>query len=252
MYVKEMRRVVLLLLVLAACSPAPGKLSVRISADAALSQTLTTEDGWQLTFTHAVVSLGSFAVSDVFKDELTASKLIDFVQTRQLELATNANVFPTTYPSISATVARRSSDENVNVPSDLVSRMGASSIWVEGTASKQSTTRTFQLGTATNFTFESCKPTATVEPGKEAVVDLRVRPQRVFDDDEGKMRFEAWGISDAFPQDGKVVGYEAGLVMTSTLPAAQYGATQGSLMTVFEKRLFTLMGVGDSGTCSGR
>lgn len=251
-----MRRLIpiLFLLVVACGSTPPGTLMARISADPALSSAFTTEDGWTLTFTHVVLAVSGVTVKggDVTgASPLPKPKLFDFGVTTRIDLVTNMMAAPRAYDTVSVVMSRNTSEENVNVTADVLQRAGNRPLYIEGTATKQSTTRQFQLGLPKAHTFSGCMPAVTVESGGSAIVDFVVHAQRAFLDDAGKLRFEAWALADASPVDGIVLNTEAQNVQTSTLPMAHYGQTTGSLLTVLEKRALTFVGLGDSGSCSG-
>lgn len=244
------------LLGVAACGPPPsGTLYARISADSALAAPFTTEDGWTLSFTHVVVAVGGFTVrgmnASAFTAETGKAKVLDFAEATRVDLDTNAAAAPRTYHTVSLTLARSAAAENVNVAADLVTRAGNRTLYVEGTATKQSTTRRFELGTTASLTYDGCMPPVVLDAAGSATVDFRVHAQRLFFDDAGKLRFEAWGLADAAPADGLVVNTEAAAVQTAALPMDQYGATSGSLLTVLEKRALSVVGLGDSGSCTG-
>ncbi|MBK7857062.1 MAG: hypothetical protein IPJ65_00300 [Archangiaceae bacterium] len=245
----------LLALALTACgAPKTGSLSAHISLDSTAGSTVTTDDGWAFSFTHVVVALNDFAVSGMgtagFK-EAFKPKLVDFIGKSSVDLGSNAEATPQKYDSISLTLSRGASDENVNLSSELLNDAGGNRpLYLEGTASKGSTQRDFKLGITTAITFQGCMPAVTLDALGSASVELKLHPQRLFLDDAGKMRFEVWALADASPLDGHVTNLEAAAVQTSSLPAAQYGGTTGSLVTVLEKRALTLVTLGDSGSCS--
>jgi hypothetical protein len=241
----------------AACGSAPmGTLYARISADRTLASAFTTDDDWSLSFSHVVVAVRGFTVIGGgvagITRTLDASKLIDFAKDSRLDLDTNSGASARSYDQVSLVLGRATADDNVDVDADLLGRVGASTLYFEGTATKQSTTRQFQLGLPASVTYSTCMPGVTVEALGSAVVDFRVYAQRAFLDDAGLLRFDPWALADAAPQDGLVVNSEAAAVQTSTLPPAQYGATSGSLITVLQKRSLQLVGLGDSGTCAGQ
>lgn len=250
-----MRRLIPILLLSIACGPPPvGTLMARISADPALSSAFTTEDGWTLTFTHVVLGVTGVTVNggDVTGvPPLAKPRLFDFGVNTRTDLVTNMMATPRAYDTVSVALGRSTSEENVNVPADVLQRAGNRPVYLEGTATKQSTTRQFQLGLPKTHTFSGCSPAVTLESSGSATVDFVVHAQRAFLDDAGKLRFEAWGLADTSPQDGLVLNDEAQRVNTSTLPMAHYGQTSGSLLTVLEKRALTFVGLGDTGTCSG-
>ncbi len=252
-----MRQLLILCTFIVACGPPPtGTLSSKVSRDPALATTFTTEDGWTLNFTHVVIAISGVSAKggeDVgFPAGLAKPKVVDLVVGEGVDLVSNAMATPKAYDTVALALGRATGDENVNVPADVLNRMGQRPFYVEGTASKQSTMRTFQLGSSKAVTFSGCMPSATVAANGTATLDFRVHAQRVFHDDAGKMRFEAWALADTAPVDTVVVNTEAQTIMTSTLPPAHYGMTQGNLITVFEKRLLGIVGLGDSGTCTGQ
>jgi len=228
--------------------PPPGTLTARIAADPATGSTFMTEDGWALTFTNVVVSVSSVGVSGITPP--SKSKVMELTDAG-VELGSNAMVEPKSYDGFSLGLARGTSEDNVNVPIDIVNRLGPRPLLVRGTASKQSTFKTFELTVPSALDFTACMPAVTVASGGSSIVEFRVSPQRLFYDDAAKLRFEGWAAADGFPRDDNVTVTEAQNVMTSMLPAAHYGMTAGSLQTVFEKRALTLIGVGDSGSCTG-
>lgn len=239
------------------CGPPPsGALSSRVSADSALASSFTTEDGWSLSFTHVVVAVSGVTVSGEgtagFTTSLAKPKVVDLIAAPQVELLTNAMATPRTYDTLSVVVSRGTNDEIVNVPADVMTRMGTRPFYIEATATKQSTTRQLQLAVTNAMTFSGCMPSVKLDASGTAVADFKVHAQRLFTDDTGKLRFDAWAAADASPVDMLVVNNEAAAVMTSSLPAAQYGGTTGSLLTVFEKRALTMVGLSDSGTCTGK
>ena len=251
----RLRRLIPLLFLVVGCGPPPtGTLMARISADPLLSNAFTTEDGWTLTFTHVVLGVSGVTVKggDVTGvPALAKPKVFDFGVNTRTDLVTNMMAAPRAYDAVSLVLSRNTSEENVNVPADVLQRAGTRPLYVEGTATKQSTTRQFELGLSKTHTYSGCMPAVTLESSGAATIDFVVHAQRAFLDDAGKLRFEAWAIADATPADGIVLNNEAQAVNTSTLPMSHYGATSGSLMTVFEKRALTMVGLGTTGTCSG-
>ena len=251
----RLRRLIPILCLVVACGPPPtGTLMARISADAALSSAFTTEDGWTLTFTHVVLGVSGVTVKGgevTGVPALAKPRVFDFGVNTRTDLVTNMMATPRTYDTVAIVVGRNTSEENVNVTADVLQRAGTRPLYVEGTATKSSTTRQFQLGLPKTFTYSGCMPSVLLAASATTEIDFRVYAQRLFEDDAGKLRFEAWAVADAAPADGVVLNNEAQVVNTSTLPMSHYGATTGSLMTVFEKRALSMMGLGNAGTCSG-
>ncbi len=239
-------------LALAACGKAPtpaGTLTARLAADPALGTTFTTEDGWSLKFDHVVVAVSAVGVTGVTSPPQT--KLVELLDAGTVDLGSNTSAEPKSYDGFSLTLSRGSTDDNLNVAIDVVNRLGPRGLYVSGTASRQSTVQSFQLAVSGGLAFTACQPAVTVASGATANVDFRVSAQKLFADDTGKLRFDAWGASDASPLDGTVTVTEAQALMTSMLPAAHYGMTTGSLYAVFEKRSLGVVGLGDSGSCTG-
>jgi hypothetical protein len=254
-----MRRSTLIFLLVCGCSGSPpgtGTLYARISSDPALAKPFTTEDGWTLSFSHLVVAVSSFSASGggttAFPTPLGSVQLIDFSQDTKTDLASNMSADPKSYDHISIAFSRGGTDKNVDVPTDVLERFGQRAFYIEGSATKGTTTsKQFRLGLGSSLTYDNCMPVLTLEASSSQTLSFMVHAQHVFDDDQGKMRFDAFGAADASPLDGIVETTEAAAVMTSSLLPAQYGATMGSLVNVLQKRALTVVGVGDSGTCAG-
>lgn len=251
-----MRPTFALVLCLAACgAPPTGTLKATLSADPALASGITTEDGWTVTFTHVVVGVTSYSAAK--PDGTSAAPVAP--KTRMFDLraaATNAlgestMAVPGAYDTLSLSLAQNANPENVNVPTDVFGRAAGRPLYFEGTAVKQSTTRTFELGLASPATFDHCTPSVTLVGDGTATIDFRFHAQRLLLDDAGKLRFDVYGLADTMPTDNLVATDEVQRVQTSSLPAMQYGATTGTLYDVLVKRSLSAFGLGDSGVCTG-
>jgi hypothetical protein len=179
--------------------------------------------------------------------EQVPARVYDVRRPGPVEVVTFNDLPAEDWEEVSYAIAPATDATAGNADAADVERMNAQgwSVYVEGSATKGTVTKTFRWGFSTNTLYERCTEEdlgdgVTVPKGGKETVQLTIHGDHLFFDDlqspDAKMRFDAIAAADStgiVGPDGEVTLEELGLVDLTTLPANQYGTGgAGSVRTL--------------------
>jgi hypothetical protein len=207
--------------------PPPGSLLVTVSPSAAVLQGVQTEDGWSLTFSKAVVSLGRVGLGgreglDTLCDTYSVPRysrvfnlLSGIGQKLSLQFALGPcevgfRMSPPDDDALLGVGATEADKTLMRTPgSDPYVGVGGISLMTDGTATRGGESKSFSWVFRQTYKYEQCK---LVQAGltydgvalvgnEEQTFDIRVEVERLFRDDlkdsRAKLRFDPFATADA-------------------------------------------------------
>jgi hypothetical protein len=250
--------------VLAACgSEDPGTLEVRIYGEEFIEEGIPADvfaDGWAVSFDRFLVSVSAVRAAS---GHGTAALSDDSVRIFDLSPASAGNGFLVASamvdgghydhvayairPATAAASAGNATQQDV----DLMTQ-GGYSLYVAGSATKGTTTKTFAWGFSTSTRYEECHSEAVVDGGTSAA-QITVHADHLFYDDlfseEPEVQFELIASADA-DDNGVVTQAELAAVNITTLPDYQVGSEPiADLWSFIEHQTATVGHIDGEGHC---
>ena len=196
-----------------------GDLRILTSGDTAVEAGFAGSDlvdGWAITFSRFLVNVGGVAIGEEAASVITlgdgAFALVDQVHSGQKIVAVANDVAARAWPAFSFSVrpARASSLVGDGALTADLARMRAlgASLLVQGSASKDGVTKSFEWPFTQTVVYENCQVTAggrtvrglTIGEGAATDVELTIRAQPFFEDNLGtlrpNLRFEPFAAAD--------------------------------------------------------
>lgn len=215
------------------------------------------EDGWTIRYTKFLIVISDVAVAEADKEpaaRMATPKLFDMHAPGQKPVVTFTDVPGKAYTHVSyavtpATAALELGGGATDADKQQMVQNGYS-VYVEGTVSKDSTTKSFAWGFSTNTLYDRCEGEVSgkktegvvVTNGGNDSVELTIHGDHFFYDDlqspDAKVRVDAIANADA-DSDGKITLDELGAVQladSQKIPAGLYGT--GSASNVNDLRAF--------------
>lgn len=199
------------------------------------------EDGWTITFSKFLVSIGEITVADHEGEAVarqTTAKLFDLKKPGPVPVERFENLPAEEFTRVSFAISpvRTATEAATASAEDLVlMRNGKYSVYVEGEAVKGAEKKTFKWGFPVDTVYEECTSDfgkgVTVPDGGELTAQLTMHGDHLFFDDlqseDAVMRFDAIAAADVGEAggapDGEVTLEELAKIDLTELPANQYG-----------------------------
>jgi len=180
------------------------------------------EDGWTIKYSRFLIALTDVSIAEAGKApvaKLATPKLFDMHAPGAKQVATFADLPGKAYPHVSYAVAPASADIEISAgASDADKQLmvqNGYSMYVEGTVSKDSTTKSFAWGFTTNTLYDRCKGEVSgketdgvvVTNGGNDAIELTIHGDHLFYDDlqspDAKVRVDNIAKADV-NNDGKI------------------------------------------------
>ena len=215
------------------------------------------EDGWTIRYTKFLLVISDVSVGDPDKEpaaRMTTPKLYDMHAPGPKPVVAFSDLPGKAYTHVSYAVAPVTASTELgggatDADKQLMSQNGYS-IYVEGTVTKDATTKSFAWGFTTNTVYDRCEGEVSgkktegviVTNGGNDAVELTIHGDHFFYDDlqspDAKVRVDTIANADA-DADGKITLEELGAVQLADaqkVPAGLYGT--GSASNVNDLRAF--------------
>ncbi len=246
-------RLLFLAVVISGCSGPTG--DVEFTTATAPSKTFA--DGWVLTYRKFLVILKEITISDstgkvIFKQP--NGLLFDLKRPGPFTVQTLTGVKAQKYDTVSYAIGFDGSFQIVDMsaatlPDATLMRNKNFSVYVEGNATKGSSSKEFQWGFAQETVYEKCAGPdgtggLTVLTGSEASIELTIAPDRLFIDHlaptatAAAFRFEAFAKADQ-PTDGTITLDELAAVQLSSIAGTPYDVGSASDVKTLKDFLFS-------------
>jgi hypothetical protein len=207
------------------------------------------EDGWTIKYTKFLVAISDVSVGEEGKEpaaKLATPKIFDMHAPGPKSVATFADLPGKAYPHVSYTIAPATAAAELgagaaDADKQLMVQNGYS-VYVEGSATKEQTTKSFAWGFKTSTLYDRCKGEVSgketdgvvVTNGGNDAVELTIHGDHLFYDDlqspEAKVRVDNIANADA-DNDGKVTLEELAavdLADKTKITAGTYGTGSAS------------------------
>ncbi|MBU8896637.1 hypothetical protein KRR26_13550 [Corallococcus sp. M34] len=228
---------------LVSCSGSPGNVTFTTYGEDFIEKEIPAAafaDGWSIRYSKFLVTLGELKVSkhggDVAADRADA-RVFDVHKPGPVNVAAFTDLPSDTWDEVQYSIAPWPNATAATADAADVEQMKKEgwSIYVEGTATKGSTTKRFRWGFPLNTLYEHCESPdvgkgVTVPSGGTETVQLTIHGDHLFFDDlqsaDARMRFDAIAAADKLGivgPDGEVTLEELAAVDLTELPANQYG-----------------------------
>lgn len=228
---------------LVACGSDPGNVTFTTYGEDFIEKEIPAsafEDGWTVRYTKFLVTLGELKVANHDGDlaaERADARVFDVHKPGPVDVASFTDLPAEEWNEVQYAIAPATNAAAANADAADVARMKAEgwSVYVEGSATKGTTTKTFRWGFKTNTLYEHCENPdigegVTVPSGGTETVQLTIHGDHLFFDDlqspDAKMRFDALAAADKLGiagADGEVTLEELEAVDLTELPSTQYG-----------------------------
>ncbi|MEW6431260.1 MAG: hypothetical protein AB1730_07095 [Myxococcota bacterium] len=236
----------MVLLLAAGCGPGVGTLSVTTWGEAYIEDGIPVDsaqvtgfvDGWTVKYERFLVVLGEFSLAKKTGEQgpkQQAAGIVNLVKPGPVELFSWKDVPAAKWDRVSYGIgpAKSSATGIGAIDASDVERMktGGLAVYVEGSATKNGTSKRFAWGFANDTLYDECTNMdygdgVTIPTGGQEVVQLTIHGDHFFYDDlespEAKLRFQALADADA-DADGAITLDELAAVQLTSLPLGQYG-----------------------------
>lgn len=248
-------------LALAACGAPVGNVSFTTKGDGSVTEPIPADspskagfvDGWSVKLKKTLMIIKETTLTDstgkvIFKQP--SGLLYDLNRAGPFPVQDATDLLAKKYAKVSYAIGFDPQFQIVNmdaatVPDAALMRNNSFGVYIEGTATKGTTSKEFQWGFATDTLYDDCSDAAsggagvTVKAGATEAVELSIHADHLFLDsltaESGKLRFDALANADK-PVDGTITQDELKNVQLSAVPSMPYvvgGATEVKTLADF-------------------